>query len=316
MNRMGMRFFSSDHYAEETTRQIPSNTPFLVAQNSPTSKVYRWKTQIVTDLSTAPCKSKKFGASGEWCIKIGLVDKKFSVRLILDNRSEYLHFYLGVIVPSGQLYSASSFDDNWNLPSAYSVGFHDLFEKNDIQYGFDGSFDIDNYMTTIGSVIVLEIGIETWPGKRADPDYKPVRPAKRDMSSKLCLTTDDLGYKTMLPQDIFFCVVCQDLCDISDALLCAAGEHVLCREHFINDEYKNLCGCCRTSMNNAKPIPHILHRLYRSLEGVAHMSRIAGLDHVVGVTGETQISAVNKKHRLDLEEDEEEGQPPQKRSNE
>ena len=115
MNRMGMRFFSSDHYAEETTRQIPSNTPFLVAQNSPTSKVYRWKTQIVTDLSTAPCKSKKFGASGEWCIKIGLVDKKFSVRLILDNRSEYLHFYLGVIVPSGQLYSASSFDDNWNL---------------------------------------------------------------------------------------------------------------------------------------------------------------------------------------------------------
>ena len=249
---------SADYYVEETARQVPSNTPFLVAQHSPTYATYRWKIKVDTDLST-PRRSEKFGPSSQWFLQFGgeIYSKHtentertidYSFWLCLDpGCSTYVHFYMGkigsssgllcsVIAKKGRLLPATS--DLMNV-----VGFR--------------SFVVANHVK-IGDIVVLEIGIETQDGQLANPyDRRPVAL----ISSRL--TMDDIQHQAILPQDIFYCSVCHDICDY-DAVLCAAGEHVLCREH-IMAEHVNLCGCCQTNNQSRRSMPPILQRLYRTL---------------------------------------------------
>lgn len=67
--------------------------------------------------------------------------------------------------------------------------------------------------------------------------------------------------------DLFFCPVCQDLCE-SDFVLCKKGVHCLCRSHILkadkNTEH-NLCGCCKTSIYSKKQPPETMRLMRNNL---------------------------------------------------
>ena len=264
-----------DLYEEMTKKQTPSNTMFLVKRHTPTHCTYRWKIDESTAAASPMCcccpkqghpcwECNFFGGSSRFFIEfddIGHVNREGNASYSLFLWSEfcegeeegYVHFYAGFVNPVSHKVESYVLREGlwWGSVPKMVVGGFRLYQKKIGFNVFAECTGVERIMDRDGD-IVLEIGIETAPYHRANP----IPPLRVPRITSSCT-------KAILPIDIFHCAVCQDVCDF-DAVLCASGEHVICIEH-VTWNSVNLCGCCKTNLKNARPMPALLNRLYRTV---------------------------------------------------
>ena len=278
-SRRGTTVAYDDVYEEVTKKQSPSNRPFLVERHSTTCCTYRWKfdesTAIMNSTSVSCClkscrsrerlewKSVIFG--DRWTLEFADVGHS-CYSLFLWSRDEYddgayVHVYAGLVNPVKH--------DVESIVPSKGIWMSSVPKINDQRsFGFCVfmSYEQVEQIIDLENMIILEIGIETLPYRRAHPNPLVVDIPR--IASE----------KPILPMDIFHCAVCQDAC-VFHAVLCAQGQHTICAEHVTSDQV-NLCGCCKTSLKNANPMPPLLSRLYKTIS----TSQQQPVNHVVVTT--------------------------------